>query len=333
MTEIQIDPEFKDLISPLTTDELSLLEESIKSEGCLDPLSIWNGILVDGHNRYQICKSNKIPFQVREKQFKDRDSAMEWIIRNQLARRNITMYTRTKLVLALDVLYKAEASERKREAGGDRKSEDYYKKSLPQNAGEPISKNPRAQERDHKLGKIAGVSHDTIHRVRFLESKAPTQVKEQLIKGETTIRREYNKLRGKPVSKPRPTAKQRIDKIKELSGQGYRAAQIASSIGIGEERVRELARDASIQLPDAIMGISHKIDINHMLSQTAIAAQSLISDFELMNSRFKDIDLSLVNGWVETLESAIFALKKLVNKLKGAKVDEQKNGREIRSVG
>src|SRR5690606_40306141 len=52
---LRIDPEFRSLIPPLTDDEYAQLEKNIVAEGCRDPLIVWNGVVVDGHNRYDIC--------------------------------------------------------------------------------------------------------------------------------------------------------------------------------------------------------------------------------------------------------------------------------------
>ena len=55
---ITIDPEIEALIPSLKYDEQSKLRESIKEEGCRDPLVIWkdHNILLDGHNRHAICQ-------------------------------------------------------------------------------------------------------------------------------------------------------------------------------------------------------------------------------------------------------------------------------------
>lgn len=89
-TQIQIDPEFRALIPPLSSDERSLLEENIVRDGCRDPLVVWNGILLDGHNRYDICSSLSLPFPVIEIALPDREAAADWIDTNQLGRRNLT---------------------------------------------------------------------------------------------------------------------------------------------------------------------------------------------------------------------------------------------------
>jgi DNA modification methylase/ParB-like chromosome segregation protein Spo0J len=87
-----IDPEFAALIPPLQADEYEQLKASLLADGCRDALVVWkgNGILVDGHNRYKICSENRIAFNTVEREFTDRDAVADWMIDNQLARRNLT---------------------------------------------------------------------------------------------------------------------------------------------------------------------------------------------------------------------------------------------------
>ena len=85
-----IDPEFHSLIPPLMPEELAQLEENLKSEGCRDPLVIWQGLLLDGHNRYEICSRLDIPFKIINVDLPDREAAADWIDKNQLGRRNLT---------------------------------------------------------------------------------------------------------------------------------------------------------------------------------------------------------------------------------------------------
>ncbi|NLG05264.1 MAG: hypothetical protein GX567_15805 [Clostridia bacterium] len=98
MESLIIDEEFKTLLAPLTKEEFEQLEENIMAEGCLEPLVIWNNILVDGHNRYTICQKHNIPFRKRYLFFKDRDEVIAWICANQLGRRNISDETKKYLI-------------------------------------------------------------------------------------------------------------------------------------------------------------------------------------------------------------------------------------------
>ena len=60
---MKIDAEFQSLIPPLTYEEKKMLEESILSEGCRDAIVVWNDTIIDGHNRYEICKKHGIHFE------------------------------------------------------------------------------------------------------------------------------------------------------------------------------------------------------------------------------------------------------------------------------
>ena len=85
-----IDDHFQSLIPPLSAEEKAQLEENIKVEGCRDTLITWQGILLDGHNRFEICNRLNIPFRTMEIDLPDRDAAEDWIDKNQLGRRNLT---------------------------------------------------------------------------------------------------------------------------------------------------------------------------------------------------------------------------------------------------
>ena len=95
---LKIDPEFKTLIWPLRKEEYLQLEVNLTIDGCRDPIITWNNIIIDGHNRYEICNRLHIPYAVREMPFENREQDIVWICNNQLGRRNITEETRRYLI-------------------------------------------------------------------------------------------------------------------------------------------------------------------------------------------------------------------------------------------
>lgn len=98
--DLKIDKEFAEKIPPLTKEEYEQLESNILADGCvINPLIVWNGVIVDGHNRYRILQDHpEIPFQVHEKEFSDRYEVIAWICKNQLGRRNLTPAQRKYLI-------------------------------------------------------------------------------------------------------------------------------------------------------------------------------------------------------------------------------------------
>jgi len=86
---IVIDQEFKQLIPPLSEEEYRQLEANIIADGCSDALKLWGEIIIDGHNRYDICTRHGIEFKTVQKEFSSREDAMDWMDANQLGRRNL----------------------------------------------------------------------------------------------------------------------------------------------------------------------------------------------------------------------------------------------------
>lgn len=124
---ITISAELKTFIPPLTNEEYQKLEQSILSEGCREDLIVWKKenefILVDGHNRYSICQKHNISFKTQTKDFTDIEEVKDWMINNQLGKRNVTEEVKSYL---RGLQYKNE----KKKQGGDRKSSnqnDYLK--------------------------------------------------------------------------------------------------------------------------------------------------------------------------------------------------------------
>ena len=117
LSALKIDPEFQGKIPPLTFEELNQLEANILRDGrIINPIIVWRGLIVDGHNRYTIAKKHpEIPFTVHEKEFASRYEAIIWICKNQLGRRNLTPEQKKYLI---GKQYEAE----KCANGGDRKS-------------------------------------------------------------------------------------------------------------------------------------------------------------------------------------------------------------------
>jgi 16S rRNA G966 N2-methylase RsmD len=180
--DIIIDPEFKSLIPPLAPDELAQLEINILADGCRDPLVLWGDILIDGHNRYEICKRHDISFSTRQMEFSDRSHAIEWIICNQFGRRNLPNYERAKLALRLK-----ETIARRAEANLARSGKEFGKGL--QKSANPIPIAPIDTRAE--LARIAGVSHDTIAKVEKIEAKAAPALKAKLEAGEVSINQAY----------------------------------------------------------------------------------------------------------------------------------------------
>ena len=99
LRRLKIDPEFQSKIPPLTFEELNLWKPTSGGGPDSQPLIVWNGLIVDGHNRFAILKNHpEIKYTVLEKEFANRYEAIVWICKNQLGRRNLTPEQRKYLI-------------------------------------------------------------------------------------------------------------------------------------------------------------------------------------------------------------------------------------------
>lgn len=114
---LRIDPEFESRIPPLTDDEFQQLEENILADGVIiSPIIVWDGVIIDGHNRFRIAEKHpNIGFTTSERHFDNRHEVLAWICKNQLGRRNLTFHQKRYLI---GKQYDSE----KASHGGDRKS-------------------------------------------------------------------------------------------------------------------------------------------------------------------------------------------------------------------
>jgi N6-adenosine-specific RNA methylase IME4 len=167
--------ELESLIPPLSNEEFKQLERNILEEGIREPLITWNGILIDGHNRYRIAQEHDMNYETLEKEFDNINCVKEWMIHNQFGRRNLGSYQRSVLALQLEEVYKELAKERML-------------------SGKPsqIFDKGRVTE---QIGDIAKVSHETIRKVKKIEATATPEVKARLNTGTMSINEAYKEIK------------------------------------------------------------------------------------------------------------------------------------------
>lgn len=141
----RIDPEFENKIPPIGEAEFQQLRDNILTAGeVYEPLVVWDGVLVDGHNRWKVIQEHpEVKWRTRKMNFVDKWAAFEWMYKNQLGRRNLTDEQRTYMI---GKMYEA----RKNTHGGDRKS-----------SAQNEHLNGRKSE---QIARELGVSHETVKR-------------------------------------------------------------------------------------------------------------------------------------------------------------------------
>jgi len=170
---IKINDELRAYTDPLTASEYAALESSILTEGCRDALVLWGEVLIDGHNRYAICRKHNIDFKtVQNDSFATTEDVMLWMIDNHLARRSVSDFQRGMLALRKKAILTARA----------KAQEESEPDATP---AEPPTPRPLATREE--VAKAAGISSNAISRIEKIQKTAAPELVEAVRAGTISI--------------------------------------------------------------------------------------------------------------------------------------------------
>ena len=220
---ITIDKDFQTLLAPLTAEEYAGLEQDILDKGCLDTLKVWQGILIDGHNRYSICMRHGVLFDVQELEFDSRDEVIEWMIRHQLSRRNQTPEQIS--------YYRGKLNDQLKKTG-------FNGNQYTESGG---GQNVHHQKTAERVAKEYNVSEKTIRRdaeyaraIDTIAVEAGEEVKQQILSGELPMtKKDVVELARMPVEERQEIIEQvttgQVETVKEAT-----RAHVANNSGNNE---------------------------------------------------------------------------------------------------
>ncbi|NOZ21121.1 MAG: hypothetical protein GXP25_08525 [Planctomycetes bacterium] len=177
-------PEFQAMIPPYPKGDDERLEAQVLRERrCPAPVKYWKdtNIVLCGHRELRYCMKHQVPIDlvVLKVQPPTREVAKEYFIRKQLERDDLTMFQAAELGVHLWGLISSRAKDRQRKAGG----------AEPQRSSEP----PLHARKE--AAEVAGVSEQTLDRVKRILGSGDDQVIELLRHSEISINRAYQALR------------------------------------------------------------------------------------------------------------------------------------------
>ena len=286
---ITIDKEFESLIPPLSPEEFQQLEENCLRDGIRDALIVWeqdgNDILIDGHNRFRIVgKHPTIQFNIKRMQFADRNEAIRWIILNQFGRRNLSAYDRSILALKLKPVIAEKAKE-----------------NLHQ-GNEPLQKSVNPVNTQKELAKVAGVSHDTIHKVEAIQKSGNEQLIKDVREGRESINSGYQRIH------PKKTPAQSNKEFLEQAKQEHEAFQSSKTVSINDAHMDKANRQIiASNVYARLLNMGLRInDIAHDMEEGNIDIKEMC----------KEIDPARIKALKQTIRITYEQLMKIDKELK-----------------
>ncbi len=169
----------QDLVPDISEEEYTALKASIKENGLWMPIIVNSkGIILDGHNRYQICKELDIPLKHVEKEFENEWLERKFVIEANLKRRQLNDFQKSELGIPLQRI-EEELAKLRMISGGQ---------------GKVAPNDATLGKSSQKVANQIGVSGRTFERAKKIILTAPEEIKQKLRTGNTTIGKEYQKL-------------------------------------------------------------------------------------------------------------------------------------------
>ena len=180
----KVDREFAAMIAPLTAEERHQLEANLIAHGCLDALVVWRGLLLDGHNRLEICNRQGLSYDTAEIDLPDRESAILWIEENQIGRRNLT--TDQRVALAYRITQRRVAVSKKQRAAKAGAASHRSARNSVVHVSHQAGATPRQRER---TARELGVSSRKSREIATL-AKTDPEIVNRIANGEISLRDE-----------------------------------------------------------------------------------------------------------------------------------------------
>lgn len=215
-------PELAELLPPLSGEQLAALEKDILQNGCYAPIIVNEDlVVVDGHNRQQICTRHDLPYKMAVFAFDDLLEAKQWALDTQKGRRNLDKWELGKIALKL----RPEIEARAKANQGARTD---LSATLPEGSA-PV-------DTRKKLAASVGLGERTMGKVMQIDEHAPAAVKEALDSGDLSINQGYNitqQVRELPEEQREEAAAQAVElekakkEIRQADAESDRRHKIA----------------------------------------------------------------------------------------------------------
>lgn len=189
---LKINEEYLELVPRAKHSDYQSLKNSIREDGQqVAIICNQDGVILDGHTRFQVCQELKIKPKFMIKNFNDPEKEKEFVVTVNLARRHLTLFERAEVCFNY---YKKMRDNRYERAGANnhRTRIGLQEKKIPSDHSNRLLP---------KFAKMIGTTASVAHHIVYCLDHADEPTKELLRKEKTSARSVYKKLKN-PEWKP-----------------------------------------------------------------------------------------------------------------------------------
>lgn len=309
MKELKINPRFEKFSPKKKKDEVDELRKSLREKGYIgSPILTWHGFIVDGHNRYKICKELGVLIDL-EKHVEEIDlgdnaeeiDAMDWMLTHQLSSKNLSVNERMAMVDDFKKEVKKENEKKRKETEG-RPSKNCTPIGVQNKQNTPSECDGRIRSEtwtDSQTAKKAGVGVGTVARYNRVMNSDDEELKTKVKTGEVTVNKAYEEVR------------KRETRICKVCGKEKKIIDFFGNDTICKECSRKESEKNinSPKMQSSIKGMENIKDVYEDVLTAKNAKDQINQDYEL--NWLKDI----CRDFISQVNDRMFNLLEVINKM------------------
>lgn len=186
--QIHVDDSFLDLVPRPSREQRKALKESMEEIGQQEPIIVdSNGMILDGHTRFEICQELHLKPKYIIKQFEDDDAKRTYAVTVNLKRRHLNDYQIFELLQSeFKKIQDRNEMERRKTISGIRRGEI-----------EPKSREYNRSKSITQLSQLSGIRVQTLEQCKAIKESGNSKIIQRVTSGTMEPRQAYMILRKK----------------------------------------------------------------------------------------------------------------------------------------
>jgi hypothetical protein len=306
-----------DRLPMMNVEQFRIHCDDIRQNGLVMPISVFEGKILDGRNRYKACK--EVGIEPRFEPYVG-ETPMQFVWSMNGARRQ---FSKSQLAaLAVAFLPELEAEAKKRQV-----------ESLMR--GDQIPVRALMPQRENKHGsaviaaaKLLGVGETYVKRAKTISIRSP-ELFQEILAGNICIDEARRVVAGSVPFEERKQIKrvgnvpknERAKEISRLASFGADGPQIAQSLGISEELVSSIAKAEGI---DFHKSKAHRVKTERVIVESVNTLAGIALGLQFIDLVSADFSVETVSGWLGSIKKSMVEIGRVRRALENIKRGEDK---------
>lgn len=290
----------------MSGDQFNQLRDDIRANGLREAIWLYEGLILDGRNRYKACL--ELGIEIASRNFTG-DSPIAFVWSMNGARRQLTKSQLAALAVSFLPDLKIEAEKRMLRGGSP---------LVGEGAGKAVE----------VAAKIFGVGRTYVEDAASVARRSP-QLFQEVVDGKISVKTARNVLGGAVAYESRAIVKtdkniprtQRVAEITRLASLGADLPQIAQAMNTSEENASKIAHAAGIKFHS---NKSTRVRARRVIVESVNSLAGVALGLKFIDLTCADFDREEISAWTQSIANSLREIHRMRKQLERLKAGVRK---------